>query len=551
MTARTDSGVVASGVSGFSPQWSANAEIAEEVDSLRLAYSSEDLDVADALCDSHPPHSVAFRIVGADMEVEELTFAELSERSRRLASALRARGVGRGDRIGVLMTKSSRLPVVLVALWRLGAVHVPLFTAFAAPAIAVRMTAARAKMLISDSDQLDKALGLDLSILDAGRELDALVDAHEPLDENVAVGADGLFIQLYTSGTTGTPKGVGVPAFAIAAFIAYMRFGLDVRSEDSFWNAADPGWAYGLYYAIVGPLALGQTSILVSAGFSAPLTRMVLDKLEVTNFAAAPTIYRALKADGVVLRNRLRCASSAGEPLTPDVCEWAPAALGSRVRDHWGQTEHGMAIIDAWDQRLQASSPVPIGSIGAAMPGFAAEIVQGSIALDTGCSPLMWYRGYVDAPSETAASLSNDGRWYLSGDAGRRAGSHFSFASREDDIILAAGYRIAPVDIERILIMDASVAEAAVVGRPDEMRGEQVEAFIVPYSGASIEGLGPRLRRAVRDHYGAHAYPRRVHVVPALPKTPSGKVQRFLLRSLSDADIDEMASTSITKEPRN
>lgn len=298
-----------------------------------------------------------------------------------------------------------------------------------------------------------------------------------------------------------------------------------------FWNTADPGWAYGLYYGIVGPLAIGRPNILFAGGFSPETTGRLLNDLEVSNIAAAPTVYRALKKAGITAVQPLRAASSAGEPLTSDVVEWAPGALGVTVRDHWGQTEQGMAIGNAWDERLRTT--VAERSMGQALPGFVAGTIGGSIALSVDDSQLMWFTGYVDALEQTRERFTADGGWYFSGDVGRADGPDFFFASRDDDVILAAGYRIAPFDIESILVTDDAVIEAAVVGRPDEIRGEVIEAFVVvdPAVGAG-DDLVTRLQNAVRGTYGAHAYPRRVHVVEELPKTPSGKVQRFVLRDL-------------------
>ncbi len=509
--------------------WRSVPALVEEVEQLRADHSSPEVSVAEALCDRWPADATAFLTVDGDLNVVRLTFGELADRSKRLATALREMGVTRGSRVGVLMSKSCQLPVVLVALWRLGAVHVPLFTAFAGPAIEARVSRADAQLVIVDADQLPKVEGVGATVLQAGAPIDELIRGSEPLASSVAVGGDGVFIQLYTSGTTGTPKAVGVPARAIAAFIAYMRYGLDVRTDDVFWNIADPGWAYGLYYAIVGPLAIGVPNILLNAGFSATLTKQVIDHLGVTNFAGAPTIYRAMKKEGVESRRPLRVASSAGEPLTPDVTGWAKGALGTDVYDHWGQTEQGMAIVNAWEPRAQVS--IRPGSMGPAMPGFVAGTVGQSIALSVSESPLMWFTGYINEPDRTAERFTADGTWYLTGDVGRQDGSHLYFASRDDDVILAAGYRIAPFDIESILTSDDAVAEAAVIGAPDEIRGEVVEAFVVLNHAVSTDGLEERLQQAVRKQYGAHAYPRRVHVIDALPKTPSGKVQRFILRN--------------------
>ncbi len=520
--------------------WRDSPEIVDEVRALREQFSVPDLCVAATLCDDHPAEATAFLVVDRELAVERISHGQLADRSKRLASALSSRGIGRGSRVGVLMGKSRQLPVVLLALWRLGAVHVPLFTAFAGPAIAARVNGAGAELIVVDPDQVAKLAGIDIPHLQSGPELDQELEGSEPIDASVAVGPEGLFVQLYTSGTTGTPKGVGVPAFAMAAFTAYLKYGLDVRPEDLLWNAADPGWAYGLYYAIVGPMAMGRPSVLLEGGFSAELTGRVIEALGVTNLAASPTVYRALKSHGVRLTEPLRVASSAGEPLTPDVTSWAPDALGTEVLDHWGQTEHGMGIVNPWDPRLRRE--VKPGSMGPAMPGFIAGTLGETIVLSVEQSPLMWFTGYVDAPEQTAERFVLDGAWYHTGDVGRHDGTDFFFASRDDDVILAAGYRIAPYDIESIIATDPAIAEAAVVGRPDPIRGEVIEAFVVLNPKESSEGLEARLQAAVRSQYGAHAYPRRVHVVPALPKTPSGKIQRFNLRDLSDSEVEAMVT---------
>ncbi|MFS0734470.1 AMP-binding enzyme [Microbacterium jepli] len=314
-----------------------------------------------------------------------------------------------------------------------------------------------------------------------------------------------------------------------------MRYGLDFTPNDVYLNAADPGWAYGLYYGIVGPLALGRANILLSGSFSPGRMGRAIDELAVTNLAASPTMYRALKKEGLRSRRPLRAASSCGEPLTSDVIAWSPDELGVTVRDHWGQTEQGMAIVNCWEPRLRR--PIQRGSMGQAMPGFTAGIIDRTIALSVSESPLMWFTGYQDAVQQTEERFSDDGSWYLTGDVGHSDGADLFFSSREDDVILAAGYRIAPFDIEAILSADPVVVECAVVGRPDDLRGEAIEAFVVLTTAETSGVLVQRLQDAVRVGYGAHAYPRRVHMVTSLPKTPSGKVQRNLLRSLTDDEL--------------
>jgi acetyl-CoA synthetase len=505
--------------------------ITATIASWRETYADPAADAAWLLCDRHDPEALAFTLVsGDDLAGRDLTYGELAARSRRMAAVLAQQGVGRGKRVAVLMGKRVDLVVTLVAIWRLGAVHVPLFTAFATPAIEMRIRSSAVEVVVTEPSQRAKLAGLDgLTVLEAGPDLDALVDAAEPVAENVAVGGEGQLVELYTSGTTGTPKAVPVPVRALAAFTSYMHYGLDVRADDVFWNAADPGWAYGLYYGVMGPLVTGRRNLLLDAGFTPDTTFGVLARHGVTNFAGAPTMYRAMRRTEVPPGVRLRRASSAGEPLTPDVITWAEQALGTEVRDHYGQTEQGMAIVNGWHDDVRR--PLEPGSMGVELPGFRAGVVDGQIALATD-SPLMWFTGYLDAPEKTAERFTPDHTWYLTADIGTvdEEGYYF-FTARDDDVILAAGYRIGPFDVESVLITHPLVADVAVVGAPDEVRGEVVAAYVVLEPGAEP---GPdfeaELQQLVRTKYSAHAYPRQVHVVDALPKTPSGKVQRYLLR---------------------
>ncbi len=506
-----------------------------QVEQWLATYDAVDADVAHLLVDRHDPDAVAFTVVDVDgqggLVVASVTYGELADASKRFATALAAMGVGRGDTVGVLMGKRVELVIALLAIARLGAVYVPLFTAFATPAIEMRVRAGDTRVVITEPSQVSKLAPIDgITAVVAGEQFDLLVAESEPIAESMAIGGDGTLILLFTSGTTGAPKGVPVPAKALAAFHCYMHYGLDVADDDVFWNAADPGWAYGLYYGVLGPLAVGRPNILLHAGFSPELTATILTELGVTNFAAAPTVYRSLSKDPRIAGFTLRRASSAGEPLTPDVIGWAREALGTEVRDHYGQTEHGMFINNHWHPDI--AQPLVPGSMGTPMPGFAAGIVNGQIAIDVDASPLMFFTGYLDAPEKTAARFTEDGRWYLTGDTGRVDDEgRFFFTARDDDVIIMAGYRIGPFDVESVLITHPSVIDVAVVGRPDELRGEVLEAFVVLADGVDgSDELERELQELVKTGFAAHAYPRTVHFVDSLPKTPSGKIQRFILR---------------------
>jgi acetyl-CoA synthetase len=331
----------------------------------------------------------------------------------------------------------------------------------------------------------------------------------------------------------------------------YMTYGLDVRPDDVYWNAADPGWAYGLFYAVIGSMLIGHRGILLRAGFSAPLTARVLTELGVTNYAAAPTVYRALRA----MRDELppitlRCLSSAGEPLTAEVAAWAEKALGGRIRDHYGQTELGMTLVEGWHPAQ--SRPEGLQGAGLPMPGFTLRVLAldcdeeapvgtlGRVALDIAASPCMTFAGYWEDAERSSERFSADGRWYFTGDAGTAyADGSIAVSARDDDVIVMAGYRIGPLEIENVLATHEAVAECAVIGAPDEIRGEVVEAYVVLRPGADPgPGLEADLQQLVKTGYAAHAFPRRVHVVEGLPKTPSGKVRRTVLREWRREELD-------------
>ncbi len=532
------------------------------ISELLALYDRPDAGAADLLCDRHPADAVAFTVVEADLSAHDLTYGHLREESARFAAALAGLGVHPGDAVAVLMGRSAELVVALLGIWRRGAVHVPLFTAFAAPAIAMRLEASGARVVVADADQAAKlgtAEGGPRVIVAGGapeagqlsfRELLTAYTGEEPEAASVAVGGDGPLVLLFTSGTTGTPKGVPVPLRALASFVAYLEFGLDVSDDDVYWNAADPGWAYGLYYAVLAPLAARRRSLLLHAGFSPALTWQVVERFGVTNLAAAPTVYRALRADAtpVPAGIRLRRASSAGEPLTPEVITWAEEHLGVPVRDHYGQTEHGMVIVNGWADGVR--EPVRPGSMGRPMPGWSAAVLAedgatvlppgrvGRVAIEVGRSPLLWFTGYAGAPERTAERYTDDGAWYLTGDAGSvDADGFFTFSARDDDVIIMAGYRIGPFDVESVLVTHPRVMETAVIGVPDALRGEVLEAFVVLRTDdAGDDGLAAELQELVKRQFAAHAYPRSVHFVDELPKTPSGKVQRYVLRQRRRAE---------------
>jgi acetyl-CoA synthetase len=520
---------------------------------------------AELLCDRHPADAVALTLVDPELGVREVGFGELADSSRRIAGGLAALGVGPGDRVATLMGKSLDLVAAMLATWRLGAAYVPLFTAFAPAAISMRLQESGAKAILVDPSQRPKltpgpdmaAGGWQIVVTDpaaaAAGDLDlrSLIGGADPGDAGDAAETTGSgpFVHMFTSGTTGKPKGVVHPLAYAAGWQVYLELCLGVTGDDVYWCAADPGWAYGLYAALVAPLAVGRNTILFEGPFEAAATWRTLAALGVTDFAAAPTVYRSLRAagpppPGVVLRR----ASSAGEPLTADVNEWAGQALGIEVHDHFGQTEVGMVLGNHHQPAL--ARPLKDGSMGRAVPGWELAVLDpeadepapagelGRLAIDVEASPLMTFEGYGGGAGR-ADKFGGGGRWYLLGDLARvDADGDFFFQARDDDVIIMAGYRIGPFEIESVLVEHPAVAECAVIGAPDAVRGEVLEAFVVPAPGAAgDEALVAELQCLVKERYAAHAYPRAVHFVAQLPRTPSGKVQRYALRQQRERQL--------------
>jgi len=283
---------------------------------------------------------------------------------------------------------------------------------------------------------------------------------------------------------------------------------------------------------------LGHATTFFEGAFSADNAVRVIKELAVTNLAAAPTAYRALMTAGddsvATIKGQLRVASSAGEPLNPEVIRWAERSLRCAIGDHYGQTEVAMLV----NNHNGLAHPRKDGAAGLPMPGFDLELLDsemrpvpagepGVLAVRRATSPLMTFSGYWKAD---AAALSEE--WYVTGDTMTRdADGFFFFTGRNDDIITSAGYRIGPFDVESVMIEHPAVGEVAVIGKADPERTEIVKAFVVLRKGYEA---GPALEEALREHVryrlSRHAYPREIEFIAELPKTASGKIQRFLLR---------------------
>jgi acetyl-CoA synthetase len=516
-----------------------------------LSWGGGVLNPATICCDRHcGADRVALTWVRQDRSQKILTFEDLRDLSARFAHVLRRHGVGPGDRVAGLLPRTPELLATILGTWRAGGVYQPLFTAFGPKAIEHRIRSSGAKLVVTDTAnraKLDDVIGSakiatvtdDRAValggdIDFARELERSSSDFAP----IARALDDPFLILFTSGTTGPAKPVLVPIRAIAAFMGYMRDAVGLQDGRPYWNIADPGWAYGLYYGIVGPLALGHSTLIFEGAFAVDaLTRIVRDH-GITHLAGAPTAFRQLIAAGPAavddIKGRLQAISSAGEPLNPEVIRWAGEHLAATIHDHYGQTETGMVLCN----HHALEHPVHAGAAGFAVPGHRVVILgdddqelppgmPGALALDRLKSPLFWFSGYEG--QETPALGA---RYYRSGDTAElNADGSISFVGRADDVISSSGYRIGPFDVESALLEHPAVVEAAAIGKPDPLRTEIVKAFVVLHpTRQPSDALAEELRMHVRQRLSAHAYPREIEFVESLPKTPSGKIQRFLLR---------------------
>lgn len=502
--------------------------------------------------DRHPPHHIALEWESQRGAHKNFTFGQTQELSARFANLLTAHGVGRGDVVAGMLPRIPELLVTILGTWRAGAIYQPLFTALGPKAIEHRLHLAGAKLVVTDTTNRPKlddipnhppvAVVADTAIrgdIDFAAGLEAASDIFEPV---LRRGTE-TFMMMSTSGTTGLPKGVPVPLNALPSILAYMRDAVDLRPEDRFWNIADPGWAYGLYYAVTGPLLLGHATTFYDGPFTPESTYRLIQTRKITNLAGAPTAFRLLIAAGAEaaapVKNQLRAVSSAGEPLNPEVIRWFAEHLGAPIHDHYGQTELGMVV----NNHHRLRHHVHPGSAGFAMPGYRVAVLgeqdqelppntPGMLAIDIANSPLLWFTGYF---KQATPAIANG--YYRTGDTVElEPDGRISFVGRADDVITSSGYRIGPFDVESALIEHPAVVEAAVIGKPDRERTELVKAFVVLAAGtAPSEALAEELSLYVKRRLSAHAYPREIEFVEQLPKTPSGKLQRFLLRNAEAA----------------
>lgn len=525
----------------------------ETVAKQYLSGSMQAVNACYECCDRHADSdAIALYWYAKDGRKEQYSFRELKKYSTQFASFLKSQGVRKGDRVSGLLPRTPELIITILATWRIGAVYQPLFTAFGPKAIEHRIQLAQSKLVVTDLANREKlseisncpsivTVQAELHTQNYPQDFDFWRELNRQTEtvELEMLSINDPFLLMFTSGTTGPAKPLKVPLKALIAFGDYMKNAIGLSQDDIFWNIADPGWAYGLYYAITGPLLLGHSTLFYEGGFNAESVCDVINEYGITNLAGAPTAYRMMMAADpsqmAQLRGKLRVVSSAGEPLNPEVIRWFKEVLDVPIYDHYGQTEVGMVVCN----HHALAHPVRSGSAGFASPGYRIAIIDeqgnelatdvpGILAIDIAQSPMMWFSGYEESRKSPFV-----GQYYLTGDTAEiHADGSMSFVGRSDDVITTSGYRVGPFDVESALLEHDAVIEAAVIGVPDLERTEIIKAFVIlaHHHTASAE-LQQELSLFVKKRLSAHAYPRLIEFVTELPKTPSGKIQRFLLRN--------------------
>jgi acetyl-CoA synthetase len=535
---------------------------------------------------------VAIRWLGRHGEERaDLTYAELRRRTSRFANVLESLGLRRGDAVFLLAGRVPALYVAALGTLKAGCVLSPLFSAFGPEPVRQRLEMGAGRLLVTTraayerkvAPQRDRLPALEHVLLTDVPAGTAPPPGTLALDDLLADADDAYTIAAtdpqepallhFTSGTTGTPKGAVHVHEAVVAHHATSRFALDLHPTDVFWCTADPGWVTGTSYGIIAPLTHGVTSVVDEADFDAERWYAILRDERVSVWYTAPTaIRRLMRLDTGTSRaadlSSLRFVASVGEPLNPEAVLWGQEALGLPIHDNWWQTETGGIMI-----ANTVAAPVKPGSMGRPLPGVQAAVlrrgaagvvvdeagevdvvaepdVEGELALRPGWPSM--FRGYLHQEGRYRACFA--GGWYLTGDlASRDADGYFWFLGRADDVIKSSGHLIGPFEVESALMEHPAVAEAGVIGVPDEIAGEVVKAFVVLRPGYEGDGA---LHRALVGHgrarLGAAVAPRELVFVDDLPHTRSGKIMRRLLRArelgLPIGDLSTLESAGAREE---
>lgn len=510
----------------------------------------EYFNIAERCCDSWAganPDRVALTHVAADGRAQDWSYGQLKDASGRLAASFAARGVGRGDRVAVLLGQGPEVLISHFAAMKLGAVGLPLFTLFGPDALAFRLRDSSARIVVTDRDNLDKVLSLqaelpdlaEIYLIDGGaepaRDFWAEIAAARPLAA-VNTRADEAAILIYTSGTTGPPKGV---LHAHRVLLGHLP-SVELHHEgfpqpgDKGWTPADWAWIGGLFNLALPCLYYGVP--LVShrmRKYDPEAAYSLIARHKVKNLFMPPTALKMMRQVPVPAGVNIRSIGSGGESLGAELLDWASTTLGAAVNEVYGQTECNLVL-----SSCVGTMQVRPGAMGLAVPGHEVAVIDaegfevapgitGEIAVKRP-DPSM-FLGYLNLPEKTAEKFTGD--WMRTGDLGvRDEDGYFTFVARDDDVITSAGYRIGPSEIENCLTGHQDVVMAAVIGVPDPVRTEIVKAVVVLRDGADRQGLAKALTQLVRDRISPHVAPRLVEFVDSLPMTSTGKIMRRELR---------------------
>jgi acetyl-CoA synthetase len=508
--------------------------------------------LAQSIIDRHKDSGrIALIFIDKSGTESRFTYRELSEASSRVANLLARLGIKAGDLVAGLMPRGPEVLITIIATIKLGAVYVPIFTGFGPEAVQFRLKHSGATVVVTQEDVREKLpASSSLQVVCVGNpggrrregDLDFWTEVEKESSTFRAASRtrDEVTAIIYTSGSTGQPKGGAIAVNFLAAVWPYLVDGADLRQDDVFWPTGDPGWGHG-FVCYLGALAMGCTIVSLQANPSPDLCLDILKRYQVTILATTPTLLRSIMALGQetvgACRNAVRAISSCGEPLNAEVVDFFRRVWNRSPMDHFGATEYALPIGNFNSIEME----VKAGSMGLPFPGYQMGIVDeagqeitngdvGLIAKKKNNDCLYWVR-YWNDPAATN-DLMRDG-WIVTGDLARRdADGYFWFEGRIGDMIKSSGYRIGPFEVESALLTHPAVAEAAVVGKPDSKRGQIVKAFIVLLPGFDgSEALADEIKLFVKTNMGSHLYPREIEFVDSLPKTESGKIQRFALRN--------------------
>ncbi|WP_100331865.1 acetate--CoA ligase [Bacillus xiapuensis] len=520
-----------------------------ETGKINIAYEA-----IDRHAQSQRKQQVALYFRETDRE-EAYTFEQMQEFTNQAANVLKTFGdVQKGDRVFVFMPRSPELYFAVLGAIKAGAIVGPLFEAFMEGAICDRLADSEAKVLVTTPELLKRVPADELPALktiflvgedvqEKGMYIDfraKMKTADRSFDIEWMDLDDGMILH-YTSGSTGKPKGVLHVHRAMIQHYQTARWVLDLKENDVYWCTADPGWVTGTSYGIFGPWLTGTTNVVVGGRFKPENWYQAIEDYGVTVWYSAPTAFRMLMGAGDELVKKyglhsLRHILSVGEPLNPEVIRWGDKVFNLRIHDTWWMTETGAQVICNYP-----CMEIRPGSMGKPIPGVKAAIVddQGNELPPNRMGNLAIKKGW---PAMMAAIWNNPakyesyfmpGGWYVSGDSAYMdEDGYFWFQGRIDDVIMTAGERVGPFEVESKLIEHPSIAEAGVIGKPDPVRGEIIKAFVALMEGYEpTDELKEDIRQFVKTGLAAHAAPREIEFREKLPKTRSGKIMRRVLKA--------------------